>query len=58
MESKNNKTESMQLRLTPKMLDFIRRTSAQHDMSAPEFIRWLVKKFEQKVTKRYQNFSK
>lgn len=50
----NNKTESMQLRLTPEMHSFIMQAAAERDISAPEFVRDLIKNFKQKVTKSNQ----
>ena len=50
----NNKTESMQLRLTPEMHSFIMKEAADRDISAPEFVRVIIKNFKQKVIKSNQ----
>ena len=47
----SNKTESIQLRLTPEMHSFVLQSAIDRDVSAPEFVRGLIKNFKQKVTK-------
>ena len=49
----NNKTESMQLRLTPEMHSFIMKEAADRDISAPEFVRVIIKNFKQKMLTSY-----
>lgn len=45
MKEKAKKTKSIQLRMTPRMYDFLLKEAEKRDCSVPEAIRYAAKKF-------------